>query len=65
MPKELAVAEVVAVVAVAVETGIAVVATGRKDVVWGVVQTERHHNGREGVVLVDVPREGVKRQTPN
>jgi len=56
MPKELAVAEVVVVVA-----------TGRKDVVWGAVQTERYHNGREGgvVVLVDVPREGVNCQTPN
>lgn len=66
MPKELAVAEVVAAVAAAAtETGIALVATGWKDVVQGVVQTVRYHNGREEAALVDVPREWVKRQIPN
>jgi len=62
MSKDFAVAEVGAAVAV---IGTAVAATGWKDVMWGVVRMKGYHNGREGVVLVDVLGELVRRQTPN
>ena len=63
MSKDFAVAEVCAAAAAVI--GAAVVATGWKDVMWGVVRMKGYHNGREEVVLVDVLREVVTRQTPN
>ena len=62
MSKDFAVAEVGAA---AVVIGTAVAATGWNDVMWGVVRMKGYHNGREGVVLVDVPGEVVRRRTPN